>query len=292
MKHFEYFNEETNLILKNLTDFNIEEILECGQCFRFEKLAPLSYRITALGRELTLTQSDDTLVIENCSKAEFEEKWINYFDLETDYSLIKKQIAEGDEIMQAAINYAGGIRLLNQEPYECLLSFIISQNNNIPRIKGIISAMSEKYGTNGSFPKLSQLVGVSEEELFALKMGFRNKYIYNAVKQLSEGSVTLDKLFDTDSDSARAELMKIKGVGPKVADCVLLFSLGHRDVFPVDVWVRRVISELYFDGEEQSIKTVSEFAKNKWGALAGFAQQYLFYFARSGEMEKLKSGKN
>jgi len=119
-------------------------------------------------------------------------------------------------------------------------------------------------------------------------MGFRNKYIYDAVKRLEKGDVVLDSLFDMDTDSARTELIKIKGVGPKVADCVLLFSLGHRNVFPIDVWVRRVISELYFNGREQSLKTIANFAQNKWGSLAGFAQQYLFYFARSGEMEKIK----
>jgi N-glycosylase/DNA lyase len=287
MKHFEYFNEENNLIVTGLRDFNIKEILECGQCFRFERLDELAldYRITALGRDLIIHQpTEDRIVLENCDKTEFEGKWIHYFDLETDYSEIKRKISEDDEIMRSAVEYAGGIRLLNQEPYECLLSFIISQNNNIPRIKGIIAAMSDKYGRNGSFPTLNELENVSDEELFALRMGFRSKYIYDAVHRLKDGEVILDNLFALDSDSARTELMKIKGVGPKVADCTLLFSLGHRDVFPIDVWVRRVISELYFGGEEQSIKTVGEFAKNKWGELAGFAQQYLFYFARSGEM--------
>lgn len=283
-----YYNEGSNLTVTGLKDFNLTEILECGQCFRFEKLGDLEYKIIALGRALTLHQQGDTLTLTDCTLHEFEEKWIHYFDLKTDYAAIKAEISKDDAIMQAAVNYAGGIRLLNQEPYECLLSFIISQNNNIPRIKGIISSMSSKYGTNGRFPTLSELKDVTEEELFALKMGFRNKYIYDAVKRLEKGDVVLDSLFDMDTDSARTELIKIKGVGPKVADCVLLFSLGHRNVFPIDVWVRRVISELYFNGREQSLKTIANFAQNKWGSLAGFAQQYLFYFARSGEMEKIK----
>lgn len=286
-----FCDKNGSVTVSELKDFNLTEILECGQCFRFEKLGDLKYTITALGKTITAEQTGDTLTLSNCTLIEFDQKWHHYFDLETDYSEIKDAISQNDEIMQAAVGYAGGIRLLNQEPYECLLSFIISQNNNIPRIKGIISAMSQKYGTDNNFPTLEELQNVTEDELFALKMGFRNKYIYDAVKCLKSGKVTLDHLFDTDTDAARNELIKIKGVGPKVADCVLLFSLGHRDVFPIDVWVRRVISNLYFDGKEQSLKTIAAFAKDKWGNLAGYAQQYLFYFARSGEMEKLNNNR-
>lgn len=282
-----YTDNNGNLRVSGLRDFNLMEILECGQCFRFEKEDELKYTITALGRTLTVSQSGDSLTLYSCTEKEFKEKWHHYFDLDTDYAEIKRKISENDEIMQAAVDYAGGIRLLNQQPYECLLSFIISQNNNIPRIKGIIAKMSEKYGTDGSFPTLEQLKDVTEEQLFALKMGFRNKYIYDAVKCLYDGSVQLDALFGMDTDNARRELMKIKGVGPKVADCVLLFSLGHRNVFPIDVWVRRVISSLYFNGEEQSLKTIARFAEDKWGELSGYAQQYLFYFARSGKMNKM-----
>lgn len=282
-----YTDNNGNLTISGLQDFNLAEILECGQCFRFEKEDELKYTITALGRTLTASQSGDSLTLYDCTEKEFKEKWHHYFDLDTDYAEIKRKISEGDEIMQAAVDYAGGIRLLNQQPYECLLSFIISQNNNIPRIKGIIAKMSEQYGTDSNFPTLEQLKDVTEEQLFALKMGFRNKYIYDAVKCLYGGGVQLDTLFDIDTDTARSELMKIKGVGPKVADCVLLFSLGHRNVFPIDVWVRRVISNLYFNGEEQSLKTIARFAEDKWGELAGYAQQYLFYFARSGEMDKM-----
>lgn len=274
-----------NYEVSDLKDFNIAEILECGQCFRFEKMEDMKYKIFALGDEITVTQINNTLHIENCTGESFRKKWYHYFDLETDYGEIKEKISENDPVMQKAVTFAGGIRLLNQEPYECLLSFIISQNNNIPRIKKIIGAMSSKYGKNGRFPALEEMSCATEEELFALKMGFRNKYIYDAVQKLKKGEVRLESLFGMETPAARAELEKIKGVGPKVADCVLLFSLGHRDVFPVDVWVRRVMSELYFDGEEQSIKTIGEFAAEKWGSLAGYAQQYLFYYARSGNLK-------
>lgn len=281
-----YYDNNGSLVIEGLKDFNIEEILECGQCFRFIKLDDLKYSITALGRVLTAEQKGDSLTLYDCTAGEFEAKWRHYFDMDRDYGAIKEKISYNDDIMRSAVNYAGGIRLLNQEPYECLLSFIISQNNNIPRIKGIIVAMSDKYGTDGNFPTLGQLSDVTEDDLFALKMGFRNKYIYDAVHKLLAGEVRLDTLIDMPCDEAREELKKIKGVGNKVADCVLLFSLGHREVFPIDVWVRRVVSELYFDGEEQSLNAIADFARNKWGELAGYAQQYLFYYARSGSMGK------
>lgn len=281
-----YYDNNGSLVIEGLKDFNIEEILECGQCFRFAKLGDLKYSVTALGRVLTAEQKGDSLTLYDCTADEFEAKWRHYFDMDRDYGAIKEKISYNDDIMRSAVNYAGGIRLLNQEPYECLLSFIISQNNNIPRIKGIIAAMSDKYGTDGNFPTLEQLSDVTEDDLFALKMGFRNKYIYDAVHKLLAGEVRLDTLIDMPCDEAREELKKIKGVGNKVADCVLLFSLGHREVFPIDVWVRRVVSELYFDGEEQSLNAIADFARNKWGELAGYAQQYLFYYARSGSMGK------
>lgn len=281
-----YYMDGKDLVVDGLRDFNIEEILECGQCFRFFKLGDLKYSIRALGRELTLEQTGNSLKLFNCGAEEFETKWRHYFDMDRDYGAIKEKISRNDSIMSAAVDYAGGIRLLNQEPYECLLSFIISQNNNIPRIKGIIASMSEVYGSEGNFPTLKELENVTPEELFALKMGFRNKYIYDAVHRLLSGEVSLDKLEDMPCNEAREELKKIKGVGNKVADCVLLFSLGHREVFPIDVWVRRVVSELYFDGQEQSLNTISDFARDKWGDLAGYAQQYLFYYARSGNLTK------
>ncbi len=281
-----YYMDGKDLVVDGLRDFNIEEILECGQCFRFFKLGDLKYSIRALGRELTLEQTGNSLKLFNCGAEEFETKWRHYFDMDRDYGAIKEKISRNDSIMSAAVDYAGGIRLLNQESYECLLSFIISQNNNIPRIKGIIASMSEVYGSEGNFPTLKELENVTPEELFALKMGFRNKYIYDAVHRLLSGEVSLDKLEDMPCNEAREELKKIKGVGNKVADCVLLFSLGHREVFPIDVWVRRVVSELYFDGQEQSLNTISDFARDKWGDLAGYAQQYLFYYARSGNLTK------
>lgn len=282
MKYYELNN---TLILEDVNCFNIEEILECGQCFRFEKINELEYKIVAYGKVLNIKQTGNKVIMSPCTAEDYENIWKRYFDMDRDYNEIKIKVSENDPIMKEAVEYAGGIRLLNQDPYECLLSFIISQNNNIPRIKGIIERMAEKYGTksgdNYLFPNLCQLNTASEDDLFELKMGFRAKYIRDCLDKLISGEVELDIINDLTTEELLNMLLKIKGVGQKVADCTMLFSMGRREVFPTDVWVKRVMEHLYFDGNETNIKDIHKFAKDKWGKLAGYAQQYLFYYARS-----------
>lgn len=282
MKYSEINN---TLIIEGVTSFNIEEILECGQCFRFEKMGEQEYRVIACGKVLNIKQIKNKVEMYPCTISDYEGIWKSYFDMDTNYESIKFEVSKNDEIMKKAVEYAEGIRLLNQEPYECLLSFIISQNNNIPRIKGIIGRMSEKYGTkeneNYIFPTLEQLNKASEEDLFELKMGFRAKYIRDCLNKLNSGEVDLTKIDSLSTSELLEMLLKIKGVGQKVADCTMLFSMGRREVFPTDVWVKRVMEHLYFNGQETNIKDIHSFAKNKWGSLAGYAQQYLFYYARS-----------
>lgn len=282
MKYYELNN---TLIIEDVNCFNIEEILECGQCFRFEKLDELEYKIVACGKVLNIKQSGNEVKMYPCTEYEYENIWKYYFDMDTDYDKIKVKVSENDEIMKKAVEYAGGIRLLNQEPYECLLSFIISQNNNIPRIKGIIGRMAERYGTNCGdeylFPLLEELKDVSEEDLFELRMGFRAKYIRDCIDKLLSKEVDLDIIDELTTEELLETLLKIKGVGQKVADCTMLFSMGRREVFPTDVWVKRVMEYFYFDGQETNIKVIHAFAKDKWGNFAGYAQQYLFYYARS-----------
>ncbi len=282
MKYTEFNN---TLIIEDVTSFNIEEILECGQCFRFEKTGELEYKIVACGKVLNIKQKENKVEFYPCTTYDYENIWKNYFDMDTDYEKIKYEVSKNDDIMKKAVEYAGGIRLLNQEPYECLLSFIISQNNNIPRIKGIISRMSEKYGKSCDgeylFPTLEELNTASEEDLFELRMGFRAKYIRDCLDKLKSGEVNLNIINELTTSELLEMLLKIKGVGQKVADCTMLFSMGRREVFPTDVWVKRVMEHLYFNGQETNIKDIHIFAKDKWGDLAGYAQQYLFYYARS-----------
>lgn len=285
-----YIEKNNTIILDNLENFNIEQILECGQCFRFEKHNDMHYKIIAFGRILYIKQDGNTVIMYPCTMEDYENIWHNYFDMDRDYGEIINRLSEKDDIMKTACEYADGIRILNQQPYECLLSFIISQNNNIPRIKGIISRMSEAYGTNlgdgYAFPVLSQLNKATEEDLFALRMGFRAKYIRDCLDKLLSKEVYLENTDTLSTDELLIELLKIKGVGQKVADCAMLFSMGRREVFPTDVWVKRVMEHLYFEGNETDIKTIHAFAKDKWGKYAGYAQQYLFYYART-----LKIGK-
>lgn len=279
-----YSENNGAIIVTELTDFNIKETLECGQCFRFEKLNEMHYKIIAMDRILYIKQDEKEVIFYPCSLDDFEKIWINYFDFNTDYAEIKRSISN-DEIIKKATEYAGGIRILNQDRFECLLSFIISQNNNIPRIKGIIANMSKKYGTKLEndylFPSLEQLKNVTVDELMELRMGFRAKYIYDCIQKLCSGDVDIYNIDLLTTDELLKNLLVIKGVGQKVADCTMLFSMNRREVFPTDVWVKRVMQELYFDGNETDIKAIHSFAKNKWGNLAGYAQQYLFYYARS-----------
>lgn len=275
---------DNNVIMTNFNSFKIDEILECGQCFRFEKIRENHYIIIAYGRVLNIEQINNKVMFYPCTEQDFHDIWVNYFDLNTNYDDIKQKLMN-DDTMKKAINYADGIRILNQQPFECLISFIISQNNRIPMIKQVIKNISEKYGQPlneyYSFPTLEELSIVKNEELRECKTGFRDKYIIDAVLNLNDGNINLDELFKLSSDDAKKELMKIKGVGTKVADCVLLFSLKKNDVFPTDVWIKRVMEYFYFDGKETNIKQIHEFARDKWGNLAGYAQQYLFYYARS-----------
>jgi N-glycosylase/DNA lyase len=287
-----YTEIDNKIILTDYNSFDIEETLECGQCFRFEKLAEKKYKITAYSKVLTIEQTDNEIIFTPCNKEDFENIWKNYFDLDRDYLKIKAELSATDEIMKKAVEYADGIRILNQEPFECILSFIISQNNNIPRIKGIIAKMSEKYGTkqndNYFFPNLEQLQNATVDELFELKMGFRAKYIYDAVQKFGS-EIDINNLLTLETDEVRKQLMAIKGIGQKVADCSLMFSFGRREVFPTDVWVKRVMEYFYFNEENMDIKVIHAFAKEKWGDLAGYAQQYLFYYARTLKLGKKDS---
>ncbi len=282
MKYCEFNNK---IILTEFDSFDIEEILECGQCFRFNKLGNKEYIIIACSKVLHIKQYSEKIEFYPCSKEEFENIWIDYFDLNRDYSNIKKILSEKDEVLKKSSEFAPGIRILNQQPWECLISFIISQNNRIPMIKQVIKNISEKFGTPSEdyylFPTLKQLENVSEDELMLCKTGFRAKYIIDAVKNVSSGNINFDKINELPLSEAKAKLMEIKGVGSKVADCTLLFSLRRKESFPIDVWVKRVMEHFYFNGQETNIKEIQAFAEEKFGEYSGFAQQYLFHYARS-----------
>jgi len=281
---------ENSVIISGIKDFNPKHTFLCGQCFRWNEEADSSFTGVAFSKVVNISCKDDEVTIKNITLAEYESQWKHYLDLDTDYNYIKSTFSS-DEHVKKAQDFGWGIKILNQEIFECLISFIISTQNAIPRIKKIVSKLSEMYGskieylgkTFYAFPTLEQLQSVSVESLAPLKAGYRAQYIVDAVQKLSSGEVKLADISSMPYEAAKAELMKIRGVGPKVADCVLLFSAGKKEAFPVDVWVKRTMQALYL-GDGATQKQIEEFAANHFGTYAGVAQQYLFYYARENKL--------
>lgn len=292
MKYKEYtiIEESDTLFINNVKDFNPVHIFECGQCFRWIKQKDGSYNGVAYGKAVNVSFSKDTLVIKNTNVKDFKNIWFNYFDLGRDYSQLK-QILSKDPIMKEAINFGNGIRLLKQDIWETVISFIISSNNRIPRIMKIIEVISQTYGDaiKGAteiyytFPEASRISDSGMEGLSVCKGGYRCKYIYLSSQLILNKAVLLKGLTEKTTDEARDELLKLPGVGPKVADCILLYSGTKYDVFPTDVWVKRVMEELYFK-RDASFKEILEFSRKNFGEYAGIAQQYLFYYARENKI--------
>ena len=277
-----------DIVLTDYDSFVISQTLECGQCFRFEMIDDENYVVIAFDRVLNIYQNGEEIVFADTTEDDFNNIWRNYFDLDRDYMGIKLKISENDEVLKKAVEYAPGIRILNQDRFECLISFIISQNNRIPMIKKVIENISAKYGKyigdfNGksyySFPKPEELALADEAGLMECKTGFRAKYIIDAVGRVLTGLTELED-DGVDTETLRKRLMEIKGVGPKVADCVMMFSFGRCETFPTDVWVKRIMSELYFNGADASVKEIYRKAEECFGEYAGYAQQYLFNYAR------------
>lgn len=279
--NFQYTNNR--IIFADCDSFDIEQTLECGQCFRFTRLFEKEYRVVAFSKTVHIKQEAGITEFYPCTLDEFKKVWIPYFDLARDYSVIKT-VLSSDPVMAHAIEFAGGIRILNQDPWECLLSFILSQNMNIPRIKKLIGTLSERYGNcmNGfhTFPSVEQMSPVGMQELIDCKTGFRAKYLFDAINKIALGEINLSAIATLPTGKLKETLRSIYGVGDKVADCVLLFSFGRHEVFPMDVWIKRALQKLYFDDREVRPKDAYAFAQEKFGAYAGVAQQYLFYYMR------------
>ncbi len=264
-------------------DYDIERTFTCGQCFRFSKNAAspykCEYRGVAHGRYMRFASDEDGNVhIIGAPREEVESLWLHYLSLDRDYDEVKRQILsdfDGHAFMRAAIERTGGLRILAQERFETLCSFIISQNNNIPRISKLIETLSERYGekietedgVKYAFPTAERLATVSVEELATLKLGYRAKYIADAASRVASGVLDLAAL---NEKNASKELLKVLGVGEKVANCIRLFAIEDYSSFPVDVWVKRIIANR-FDGKLDPEKT---------GIYGGIAQQYLFCYER------------
>jgi len=265
------------VVIKGLSDFSIHQIFDCGQCFRFNGNPDGNVSGIAFSKFVTFKQEGDILYIYNITDEEYESRWKHYLALDIDYAHIKREITErfgNDPTIKTAIEYGSGIRILRQEPWEMVCSFIISQNNNIPRIKKIIERMSAAYGEpieNGyAFPTPESLYKAGIDALEQLKMGFRAKYVYDAAEKIVTGKLNLEEVLASSTQDALRLLQNVKGIGLKVASCALLFGFDKYDVFPIDVWMRRVLEKYYPNGLD--IDALGEYA--------GIAQQYLFYYER------------
>lgn len=281
----------------NQESFELADIFECGQCFRWNIEENGSYTGVVGNSVINISKNGNEIIFNgtfNGSKEDFIQMIRYYFDLDTNYNDIKEKLSNIDEYLKTATKFGSGIRILNQDLWECIISFIISANNNIPRIKKIIERISEKYGTEikfkeksfYSFPTPESLSKASVQDLRDLGTGFRDIRIFNTTNMILKKEVDLDKIKEMkSSEEMREELLKLDGVGPKVADCILLFStLKRYDVFPIDVWVRRVMNELYIHNENEekvNKREITKLANEKFLGISGLAQQYLFYWKRS-----------
>ena len=278
------------VVASGIDTLDIYKTFDCGQCFRFEPVSlfgnKYEYGGVAFSKYVVFAQNKtDEIIVYGTCKDEFNEVWASFLSLDSSYSEINSHITSvvDSEHMRLATSYSSVIRILKQDPWESLCSFIISQNNNIPRIKKIIREISEKYGspctfegeTHYTFPTVESLNKAGVDGIFALKTGFRAKYIFDATEKLLSGEVDLKKVLELDYKSAEAELSKIKGIGPKVAACALLFGFNKTEAFPIDVWMKRSLDN-HFGGKIDT---------EALGKTAGIAQQYLFYYERYNQNE-------
>ncbi len=265
--------DKDKIYLKNAANFNLAQTLDCGQAFRWRQNENGVWSGIVADKCIELYEDNGDIIITGSTENDFKSLWKNYFDLDRDYENIIRAVS-ADKKVKAAAEFSSGIRILNQDPWEALCSFIISQNNNIPRIKGIIERLCENFGQKivdrYTFPSAEVLAPLSPDDLAPIRSGFRAKYIIDAATKVASGEILLENLKTTDFNTAREKLMTIKGVGPKVADCVLLFGLGHIEAFPQDVWIKRAMAQM-FEGELPQCAV----------PYAGIVQQYIFYYIRN-----------
>ncbi|EHI97345.1 8-oxoguanine DNA glycosylase domain-containing protein [Clostridium sp. DL-VIII] len=294
-----------HVIIEGVKNFKLKHIFECGQIFRFEEIEENDFIVIAFGKLIEVKEEGNNVIIYNTNEEEFNRIWLSYFDLNRDYSDIKEELSK-DVLLKQSIEFGYGVRVLNQDPFEMLLSFIISARNNIPSIKKTVNKISAKWGKEinyknkvyYAFPSIYEVKDATLEEIQETGASFRSKYlidtiknVYNSVKdenlKLNEENsyikYNLDYIKRLSDDECHDALQEFKGVGSKVADCIMLFSMEKTSAFPVDVWVKRAMIHFY-GAEDSSLNKIRIFGRNKFGKLSGFAQQYLFYYARENKI--------
>ena len=304
--------DEDKVIIEGVRNFNIKQILECGQCFRWDKISDTNYIVIAFERVIEVIQEGDIVTIYNSNEEDFNNIWLRYFDLERNYDEIKEELAK-DEILRKSVEFGYGIRILNQDPFELLISFIISARNSIPSIKKTVKKICETWGekieykgnTYYTFPKPEDIKNATLEEIQATGASFRSKYIVDTISKVNEAlkakedyiknkdkyeerpeilDFDLEYITSLNDDECHIALQKFMGVGAKVADCIMLFSMAKHSAFPVDVWVKRAMIHFYV-APDLSLNKMRVFARDKFGRFSGMAQQYLFYYARENKIE-------
>lgn len=304
MDYREIIESNDSVIIKGVKNFNIKQILECGQCFRWQRVTDTDYIVVSNRRVIEIIQEDDEVIIHNTNMNDFKNIWENYFDLNTEYGPLKEELSK-DELLKQAIEFGYGIRLLNQDPFEMVISFIISARNSIPSIMKTIKKISEKFGDKieykgeiyYAFPTPEQLKNATLEDIQETGASFRSKYIIDTIYNINmtleakkSGNLTdelkrydLDYIMSLPTDECHVALQAFKGVGAKVADCIMLFSMGKKSAFPVDVWIKRAMIHFYV-APDVSLNKIRVFGREKFGELSGLAQQYLFYYARENNI--------
>ena len=261
---------------RTIPDFDLDQIARSGQCFRFRPLGERHYALVAGGRYLEVSQQGQTVRFD-CPEDEFEAVWRPYFDLDADYGRYKNAVAKRDKYLQSAIAAAGGLRILRQELWETIVCFIISQQNNIARITKCVENLCLLFGETcynkskqvyNAFPSAERLAACTADELAPIRLGYRAKYIVAAARQVASCEVDLDAVRRMDYAHAKAELMRLTGVGVKVAECICLFALHHIDAFPIDTHIRQMLDAHYPKG----------FPLRRYKGFAGVMQQYAFYY--------------
>lgn len=265
---------------------NLLYTLECGQAFRWRKRDGWYFGVVR-GHIIKIRQDGLHFTFYTAPTPDNYSLVAHYFALDEDYQAIVRALAQ-DPVLAPIVEEYYGLRIVRQEPWECLISYIISANNRIPMIMKSISCLSQRYGTpielhgytDYSFPTAETLASLHADDLVDCGIGFRSSYIVQTARILLNEGWDLETIRELPYEEARAKLMRLPGVGPKVADCVLLFSLGKGEAFPVDIWIKRAVEELYFGGQTMPIKHVYHFGK-RFGEYAGYAQEFLYYYART-----------
>lgn len=271
------------MIKKKLKNFDIRQICDSGQCFRMREMEDGRYEVIAGDHYLTVKQEGEQCYF-SCGEEEFQKFWVPYFDLEEDYGRYIDEIDQEDEYLCRAAAFGSGIRILRQDLWEMIVSFLISQQNNIVRIRKCIGNICKVYGEKketpegivyDSFPDPKELAGAQEEGLRECNLGYRSKYVLRTAQSVVDGEGKLEEILRMDYEEARAELQKFYGVGGKVADCICLFALHHLQAFPVDTHIRQVTEEHYPQG----------FPMERYHGYEGVLQQYLFYYDLKGSRQ-------